>query len=169
MTPETIKYFESLMAMYSDNNRSADSRASTVLFVIAVTIPTIVRFRDELPELIPMYILLTLPLCAIIVLILSIFPRFIAIDGFPFYFSRSVTPADFVLPPDDDSEILSLYRKRCAALATIFYWKMYYFRIALSISLVYLAILLVLTLGGMFHGMAAPHVSEAPPVQSDRR
>src|SRR5271166_5137176 len=154
MTPETIKYFESLTAIYTDNIRSSDYRACTVLFLLAISISTIVAFRDELPASVPIFVLLIFPLFAIILLILSIYPRFIVTPGFPFYFRRSITPADFVGPPEEESELLALFRNRCAALATIFYWKMHYFRIALGISLFYLAILLILTFGGIIHELA---------------
>lgn len=154
MKPETIKYFDSLADVYTDNIRSSDYRACTVLFLLAISISTLVAFRDELPASVPIFVLLILPLFAIILLVLSIYPRFIVTPGFPFYFKRFITPADFVGPPEEDSELLALFRNRCAALATIFYWKMHYFRIALGISLFYLAVLVILTFGGVIHELA---------------
>ena len=169
MSPDTSKYFDNLTAIYTDNIRSTDYRACTVLFLLTVSVPTIVAFREELPNSVPLYILLLIPLCGIILLIVSIYPRFIVTPGFPFYFRRNISPADFILPPDDDGELLTLFRNRCAALATIFYWKMHYFRIALAASLVYLAMLLVLTLGGIFHEFAAPPAPQQASIPSDCR
>ena len=58
MTPEAIKYFENLTAVYTDNIRSVDYRALSVLFFLSVSIPSIVAFRDELPFSLPIFILL---------------------------------------------------------------------------------------------------------------
>ena len=57
------------------------------------------------------------PLFAIILLILAIYPRFVVTPGFPFFVKRSVRPEDFVTPPDDEKEFFALFRDRCAALA----------------------------------------------------
>ncbi len=169
MTPETIKYFDSLTATYTDNIRSSDYRACTMLFLLTVSVPTIVTFRDEFPSYLPVFGLLILPLFGIIILILSIYPRFIVTPGFPFYYRRSISPADFVLPPDDESQLLALFRNRCAALATIFYWKMRYFRIALGISLSYLVLVLMLVAGEIAREAALPKFSQVAPTQSGQQ
>ncbi len=54
-------------------------------------------------------------------------------------------------PPDDEKELLALFRNRCAALAQILYWKIVLFRIAMGACLIYLAILFVLSIGGVLH------------------
>ncbi len=54
-------------------------------------------------------------------------------------------------PPDDDKELLALFRNRCAALAKILYWKIVLFRIAMGACLIYLAILFALAIGGALH------------------
>jgi hypothetical protein len=95
--------------------------------------------------------LLLLPLFAIILLILAIYPRFVVTPGFPFFVKRSVRPDDFVTPPDDEEELLALFRNRCAALAEILYWKIVLFRIAMAACLLYLVILFALSIGGALH------------------
>ena len=169
MTPETIKYFDSLMDIYTDNIRSLDYRAGTTLVLLGVSIPIIVAFRNELPASIPIFAVLMAPLGAILLLIASIYPHFIVTPGFPFYFKRSIAPADFVVPPDDESELLALFRNRCAALAKIFYWKMHAFRIALGVSLIYFAVLLGLTVGGAFHQIAFHNSPTCEAAQADKR
>jgi hypothetical protein len=95
--------------------------------------------------------LLLLPLFAIILLILAIYPRFVVTPGFPFFTKRSVRPEDSVTPPDDEEELPALFRNRCAALAKILYWKIVLFRTAMGAGLIYLVILFVLSIGGALH------------------
>jgi hypothetical protein len=82
--------------------------------------------------------------------VLAIYPRFVVTPGFPFFIKRSVSPDDFVTPPDDDKELLALFQIRCAALAKILFWKIVHFRIAMASCLAYLAILAALAVGGVF-------------------
>jgi hypothetical protein len=98
----------------------------------------------------PFFVLLLLPLFSIILLVLAIYPRFVLTPGFPFFIKRSVTPDDFVTPPEDDKELLAFFRTRCAALAKILNWKIFLFRIAMAACFVYLGVLFVLALGGVF-------------------
>ncbi|MFZ2104238.1 MAG: hypothetical protein WAV18_02460 [Roseiarcus sp.] len=65
----------------------------------------------------------------------------VVIPGFPFYVRRSMGPDDFVMPPEDAKERMVLFRHRCAALANVLYWKIFLFRIAMALCLVYLIIL----------------------------
>ena len=151
MSPETIKYFEGLLSIYTDNIRISDIKSNIILFFLTVSIPTVVAFRAQLPVYVPLLLLLLLPLFAIILLILAIYPRFVVTPGFPFFVKRSVRPEDFVTPPDDEEELLALFRNRCAALAKILYWKIVLFRIAMAACLIYLAILFLLSIGGALH------------------
>jgi len=153
MSPDTIKYFESLLGVYTDNIRISDVKSNIILFLLTFSIPTMVAFRAQLPVYIPLLLLLLLPLFAIILLILAIYPRFVVTPGFPFFVKRSVSPDEFVTPPDDEEELLALFRNRCAALAKILYWKVVLFRIAMGACLIYLAILFVLSIGGVLHSV----------------
>jgi hypothetical protein len=151
MSPETIKYFEGLLTTYTDNIRISDIKSNIILFILAFSIPTVAAFRTQLPFYMPLYLLLLLPLFSIIVLVLAIYPRFVVTPGFPFFIKRSVVPEDFVTPPDDEKELLALFRTRCAALARILYWKIFLFRIAMGGCLIYLAVLFLLAIGGVFY------------------
>jgi hypothetical protein len=150
MSPDTVKYFEGLLTVYTDNIRISDIKSNIILFFLAISIPTVAAFRAQLPTYVPFFLLLLLPLFSIIALVLAIYPRFVVAPGFPFFIKRSVEPEDFVSPPDDDTELLALFRARCAALAKILYWKIVLFRIAMASCLIYLAVLFVLALGGVF-------------------
>ena len=150
MSAETIKYYEGLLAVYTDNIRISDIKSNIILFFLAISIPTVAAFRTQLPFYMPLFLLLLLPLFSIILLVLAIYPRFVATPGFPFFIKRSVRPDDFVAPPDDDKELLAVFRVRCAALAKILYWKILFFRIAMGSCLIYLAVLFVLAIGGVF-------------------
>src|SRR5207248_664253 len=119
MSPDAIRYFEGLVALYGDNIRASDSKASNMIFLMTFTTPTIVVFRTQLPGFIPIYLLLLIPLCAIACFIFSMYPRFLVTPGFPFYYKRSVTPEDFPLPPQDGMKLLALFQNRCATLAGI--------------------------------------------------
>jgi hypothetical protein len=114
MSPDTVKYFEGLLAVYTDNIRISDIKSNIILFFLAISIPTVAAFRTQLPFYMPIFLLLLLPLFSIILLVLAIYPRFVATPGFPFFIKRSVTADDFVSPPDDDGELLALFRTRCA-------------------------------------------------------
>jgi hypothetical protein len=155
LSPETIKYFDTLLAIYTDNIRISDVKSNIILFFLAISIPTIVAFRAQLPLYVPLFLLLLLPLFSIILLILAIYPRFVATPGFPFFIRREVRAGDFVTPPEDADELLDLFRNRCAALAKILYWKVFLFRIAIGVSLFYLAILFFLAIGGALSGTPA--------------
>jgi hypothetical protein len=120
-------------------------------FILAFSIPTVAPFRAQLPSFIPLYLLLLLPLFSIIALVLAIYPRFVITPGFPFFIKRSVVPDDFKAPPENDEELLALFRIRCAALAKILYWKILLFRIAMASCLLYLAVLFLLAIGGVFY------------------
>jgi hypothetical protein len=146
MAPETVRYYESLIGTYTDNIRNADTKSNIVIIVILFSISTVTAFRTQFPSFMPIYLLLLLPLCAIIVLILAIYPRFVVIPGFPFYVRRSVRHDDFVMPPEDGKELMALYRHRCRALANILYWKIFLFRIAMVLCLAYMVILVILAL-----------------------
>jgi hypothetical protein len=148
MSPDTKKYFESLLTIYTDNIRISDVKSNIILFFLAISIPTLVAFRTQLPLYTPLYMMLLLPMFSIILLILAIYPRFVATPGFPFFVRRTIDPEDFVTPPEDENELLALFRRRCAALAKILYWKILLFRIAMGVCLFYLAILFVLAIGG---------------------
>lgn len=154
MSPDTIKYFESLLTIYTDNIRISDIKSNIILFFLAISIPTVAAFRAQLPTFMPLFLLMLLPLFSIILLVLAIYPRFVITPGFPFFIKRSIRPEDFVTPPDDEKELLELFRIRCAALAKILYWKILLFRIAMAACLIYLAILFVLAIGGILHPMA---------------
>ena len=150
MSPDTVKYFEGLLTVYTDNIRISDIKSNIILFFLAISIPTVAAFRAQLPTYVPFFLLLLLPLFSIIALVLAIYPRFVVTPGFPFFIKRSVEPEDFVSPPDDDTEFLALFRARCAALAKILYWKIALFRIAMASCLICLAVLFFLALGGVF-------------------
>ncbi len=150
MSPDTIKYFEGLLTVYTDNIRISDIKSNIILFFLAISIPTVAAFRTQLPFYMPIFLLLLLPLFSIILLVLAIYPRFVLTPGFPFFIKRTVDPEDFVTPPDDDKELLALFRVRCAALAKILYWKIFLFRIAMVGCLIYLAVLFLLATGGVF-------------------
>jgi hypothetical protein len=108
----------------------------------------------------PLFLLLLLPLFSIILLVLAIYTRFVVTPGFPFFIKRSVSPDDFVTPPDDDKELLALFQVRCAALAKILFWKIVLFRIAMASCLAYLVILFALAIGGVFYPL--PIESHSP-------
>ena len=153
---ETTKYYEGIISTYTDNHRISDYKSSTIIFLIAISIPTVVALRSDLPTFIPLPLLLVLPLSAIICLLLSIYPRFNITPGYPFFFKRSLRPDDFGAPPKDDLELVTLFRNRCVTLATILYWKIIFFRLAVGICLFYLAILLVLTIADGIHDLLTP-------------
>jgi hypothetical protein len=148
MCPDLVKYFEDLLSVYTDNIRASDFKSNVLIFFLSISISTVAAFRPELPHYIPMLLLLLLPVCSIILLILSLAPRFIAIPGYPFYLRRSMSPDAFVAPPEDAEAFLALLRHRCASLANILYWKIVLFRIAIGICLFYLTALSALALGG---------------------
>ena len=152
MLPETVRYYESLIGIYTDNIRNADIKSNIILIIILFSISAVTSFRNQFPPFMPIYLLLLLPLCAIIVLVLAIYPRFVAIPGFPFYVRRSIRADDFVMPPEDGKDLMVLFRHRCAALANILYWKIFLFRIAMALCLIYLVILAILAL---FEGVAS--------------
>ena len=151
MSPDTIKYFEGLLTIYTDNIRISDIKSNIILFFLAISIPTVAAFRAQLPSYMPLLLLMLLPLFSIILLVLAIYPRYVVTPGFPFFIKRSVSPDDFVTPPDDEQELLGLFRSRCAALAKILYWKILFFRIAMAGCLIYLVILFALAMGGVMH------------------
>jgi hypothetical protein len=151
MSPDTVKYFESLLAVYTDNIIISDIKSNIILFFLAISIPTVAAFRAQLPFYMPLLLLLLLPLFSIILLVLAIYPRYVVTPGFPFFIKRSVEPDDFVTPPDDDKELLALFRTRCAALAKILYWKIFLFRIAMASCLIYVAVLFLLAISGVFY------------------
>jgi hypothetical protein len=160
MSPDTIKYFEGLLTIYTDNIRISDIKSNIILLFLAISIPTVSAFRLQLPVYMPLFLLLLLPLFSIILLVLAIYPRFVVTPGFPFFIKRSVVPEDFGVPPDDDKELLALFRVRCAALAKILYWRILLFRIAMGACLIYLAVLFALAIGGVFYPL--PIESHAP-------
>jgi len=160
MLPETVSYYESLIGTYTDNIRNADAKSNIIIIVILFSISTVAGFRAQFPPYVPIYLLLLLPLCAIIVLLLAIYPRFVVIPGFPFYVRRSMRHHDFVMPPEDGKERMVLFRHRCAALANILYWKIFLFRIAMVLCLVYLIILAFLAL---FEGLSSLGVAQPSP------
>jgi hypothetical protein len=155
MSPDTTKYFEGLLTVYTDNIRISDVKSNIILFFLSISIPTVVAFREQLPAHVPLLLLLLLPIFSIILLILAIYPRFVATPGFPFFVRAAVGPDDFVCPPEDDSDLLALFKVRCAALAKILYWKILLFRIAMVACLLYLAIIFVLAAGGALSGSLA--------------
>ena len=104
MSPDTIKYFEGLLTVYTENIRISDIKSNIILFFLAISIPTVAAFRTQLPFYMPIFLLLLLPLFSIILLVLAIYPRFVLTPGFPFFIKRTVDPEDFVTPPDDDKK-----------------------------------------------------------------
>jgi hypothetical protein len=119
MTEAKEKYFEQLIATYTDNMRASDFKSNILIFFLSISISTVTAFCADLPTHIPILLLLAPPLCSIILLILSISPRFAVIPGYPFYVRRSMNPDVFVTPPEDEEGLLSLYRYRCAALLAL--------------------------------------------------
>lgn len=160
MPPETVRYYEGLIGTYTDNIRNADTKSNIIIIVILFSISTVTAFRTQFPSFMPIYLLLLLPLCAIILLILAIYPRFVVIPGFPFYVRRSMRHDDFVMPSEDGKDLQVLYRHRCVALANILYWKIFLFRIAMVLCLAYLVILVIFAL---FEGLASLGVAHPSP------
>ena len=111
----------------------------------------------------PLFLLLLLPLFSIILLVLAIYPRYVVTPGFPFFIKRSVSPDDFVTPPDDEKELLGLFRSRCAALAKILYWKIFLLPDRDGGCLIYLAILFALAIGGVSSLPAESRLLGSPP------
>ncbi len=68
MSPDTIKYFEGLLSVYTDNIRISDIKSNIILFFLSISIPTVVAFRAQLPVYVPLLLLLLLPLFSIILL-----------------------------------------------------------------------------------------------------
>ncbi len=66
MSPDTIKYFEGLLAVYTDNIRISDIKSNIILFFLSISIPTVIAFRVQLPVYMPLLFLLLFPLFAII-------------------------------------------------------------------------------------------------------
>ncbi len=54
MSPGTIKYFEGLLAVYTDNIRISDIKSNIILFFLSISIPTVVAFRAQLPVYMPL-------------------------------------------------------------------------------------------------------------------
>ncbi len=150
MSPDQKEYFERLITVYTDNIRTSDAKSNILIFFLSISVSTLTVFRGDLPRYIPVLALIVFPLCAIILLIMTISPRVIATPGYPFFLRRSLKPEDFVAPPEESEALLALFRARCAALANILYWKIFLFRIAIGICLFYLIALLVLALVGLF-------------------
>ena len=148
MLPETVNYYEGLIGVYTDNIRNPDIKSNIILIIILFSISTVTTFRTQFPPFVPIY------------LMLAIYHRFVVIPGFPFYVRRSMRPDDFVMPPADGKELMVLYRHRCAALANILYGKIFLFRIAMVLCLVYLVILVILAL---FEGLSSLGVAHPSP------
>ena len=53
MSPDTIKYFEGLFTVYTDNIRISDIKSNIILFFLAISIPTVAAFRTQLPFYMP--------------------------------------------------------------------------------------------------------------------
>ena len=51
MSPDTIKYFEGLLTVYTDNIRISDIKSNIILFFLAISIPTVAAFRTQAPVL----------------------------------------------------------------------------------------------------------------------
>jgi hypothetical protein len=151
MTDAKIKYFEQLIATYTDNIRASDFKSNILIFFLSISISAVTSFRAELPRFLPILLLLTLPLCSIIILITAIYPRFRAVSGFSFHVKSSVGLNDFLDPPEDDEAIVLQLRYRCVALADILYRKIALFKVSMVICLIYLVTLLLLAVcGGVF-------------------
>ena len=58
MSPDTIKYFEGLLSIYTDNIRISDIKSNIILFFLTVSIPTVVACRAQLPVYVPLLLLL---------------------------------------------------------------------------------------------------------------
>jgi len=145
LSEEAVAYFERLIATYTENIRASDFRSNILIVFIAISVSPLMAFRGEFPRYIPMQLLVVIPLCSIILLLISIYPRFRVIPGYPFYVSRSASPDLFPLPADDPETILAQLRSRCLAFVKILYWKVFFFKIAIALCFIYLAALLALT------------------------
>jgi hypothetical protein len=145
LSPDTVTYFERLIATYTENIRASDFRSNILIVFIAISVGPLLAFRGEFPRYIPMQLLVVIPLCSIILLLISIYPRFRVIPGYPFFVSRFVSPDLFPLPADDDETVLAELRSRCVAFAKILYWKVFFFKIAIALCFIYLIALLALT------------------------
>ena len=75
MSPDTVKYFEGLLTVYTDNIKISDIKSNIILFFLAISIPTVAAFRAQLPTYVPFFLLLLLPLFSIIALVLAIYPN----------------------------------------------------------------------------------------------
>ena len=151
MSPDTIKYFEGLLSIYTDNIRISDIKSNIILFFLTVSIPTVVAFRAQLPVYVPLLLLLLLPLSAIILLILAIYPRFVVTPGFPFFVKRSARPRGFCDAAGRRGRAPRLVSQPLRRTRKILYWKIVLFRTAMAACLIYLAILFALSIGGALH------------------
>jgi hypothetical protein len=150
MTEAKIKYFEQLIATYTDNIRASDFKSNILIFFLSISISAVTSFRGELPRLLPILILLIFPLSAIILLILAIYPGFRVVSGYSFLVHSSVGLDDILEPPEDEHAIVLQLRHRCVALANILYRKIALFKVSMVICLVYLfALLLLAACGGV--------------------
>jgi hypothetical protein len=155
MNEAAIKYFEGLITLYTDNIRQIDFKSNVMIFFLSISISTVSAFRLELPKFVPVYILLALPLCSIMLFIFSIYPRIKKVTGFPFYANRKVVLEDIVGPPEGDEAFVLQLRRRCVALANIFSRKIFLFKTSMIISLVYLAVLFVMAVCGGLLSLAS--------------
>ena len=149
MSPEKCRHFERLIDTYTDNIRASDVKSNIIGIMIIFSVSVLAIFRLEFPSWLPFYIILLLPMGSLFFIILSIYPRFSAFPGFPFYVKASISPTDFSAMPEDDNDLLDAYRKDCASLAKILYRKIMYFKIALGFCFLYFAILFVLAVAGV--------------------
>jgi hypothetical protein len=148
MFQDKRRFVERLIDTYTDNIRATDLKSNVIGIMIIFSMSVLSIFRQDLPAWLPLYMILTLPMCSIFFLILSLIPRFSVAPGLPFYVKREVSPNDFDTIPEEENEVLNAYRNDCACLAKILYRKVLYFRIAIGFCFVYSILLFSLAITG---------------------
>jgi hypothetical protein len=152
MSQDKCRFFERLTDTYTENIRASDVKSNIIGIMIIFSMSVLSIFRSDLPAWLPLYMILVLPMCAIFFLVISIFPRFSTAPSFPFYVKSAISPKDFDTIPEDESDLLRIYRDDCVSLGKILYWKVLYFKIAMVFCFLYFVVLLGLAIAGALTG-----------------
>ena len=148
MSQDKRRLFERLIDTYTENIRASDVKSNVIGIMIIFSMSVLSIFRQDLPSWLPLYIILVVPMCSIFFLAVSIFPRFSTTPGLPFYVKREIGPTDFDIIPEEENDVLQLYRNECATLANILYRKVFHFRIAMAFCFLYFVLLFSLAIAG---------------------
>jgi hypothetical protein len=129
------RHLRTVIAAYQEAIRASDFKANIAIVFVSIMMAPVVSFHDKYPAYLSLPVISLPFLVVILCLLICLYPRYPREGRDQFLISPRAGPDNFPLLADPEFEIEHL-PVRCAILSRILYWKTFFLKISILISIV---------------------------------